>query len=161
MRTAFTLAAFQLLAVSACAQWVVQPSGTTARLRGVSAAGGQVAWASGVGGTVLRTVDDGATWVPRIVPDAGGLDFRDIEAFGPLAAYVLSIGEGKLSRIYKTTDGGTSWTLQHTNPDPKGFLDALAFWDPEHGLALGDPVGGRFVIRTTVDGGKTWTGIAP
>ena len=46
---------------------------------------------------------------------------------------------------------------QHTNPDPKGFLDALAFWDAGHGLALGDPVGGRFVIFSTDDAGKTWT----
>ena len=54
---------------------------TTARLRGVSAVDGQVAWASGTGGTVLRTVDGGETWDRRLVPDADGLDFRDIEAF--------------------------------------------------------------------------------
>ena len=51
--------------------------------------------------------------------------------------------------------------LQHTNPDPKGFLDALAFWDADHGLALGDPVEGRFVILATDDGGKTWIRIPP
>ena len=71
-------------------------------------------------------------------------------------AYVLSIGEGKLSRIFKTSDGGQTWALQHENPDPKGFLDALAFWDVDHGLALGDPVEGRFVILATDDGGKSW-----
>jgi photosystem II stability/assembly factor-like uncharacterized protein len=37
-----------------------------------------------------------------------------------------------------------------------GFLDAIAFWDAEHGLALGDPVEGRFTILTTEDGGKGW-----
>ncbi len=74
------------------------------------------------------------------------LDFRDIEAFDEKTAYVLSIGDGGLSRIFKTTDGGASWTLQHKNPDPKGFLDALAFWDADRGLALGDPVDGKFVV---------------
>jgi photosystem II stability/assembly factor-like uncharacterized protein len=49
----------------------------------------------------------------------------------------------------------------YVNRDPKGFLDALAFWDADHGLALGDPVGGRFVILTTDDGGKTWAPIPP
>ncbi len=161
MRIAIALAAVQLLALPVSAQWVIQPSGTTARLRGVSAFDDQVAWASGSGGTILRTADRGVTWKRRLVPDADHLDFRDIEAFGPLVVYALSIGEGNLSRIYKSTDGGTTWTLQHTNRDPKGFLDALAFWDPEHGLVLGDPVGGRFVIRTTDDGGKTWSGIVP
>ena len=65
------------------------------------------------------------------------------------------------SRIYKTNDGGATWTLQYTNRDPKGFLDALAFWDAEHGLALGDPVDGRFAILTTDDGGKSWEPIPP
>jgi photosystem II stability/assembly factor-like uncharacterized protein len=161
MRIAITLSALQILATPVLAQWVLQPSGTTARLRGVSAVNEHVAWASGAGGTVLRTVDGGATWSRRLVPGADHLDFRDIEAFGTLAAYALSIGEGTLSRVYKTTDGGATWTLQHTNPDPNGFLDALAFWDEDHGLVLGDPVGGRFVIRTTDDAGKTWTGNAP
>ena len=73
----------------------------------------------------------------------------------------LSIGEGSLSRIYKTLDGGATWALKHKNPDPKGFLDALAFWDANHGIALGDPVGGRFVILTTSDGGASWNRIEP
>ena len=42
-------------------------------------------------------------------------------------------------------------------PDPTGFLDALAFWDADHGLALGDPVGGRYTVLTTADGGAHWT----
>ena len=138
------------------AQWVTQPSGTTARLRGLSAVDDRVAWASGAGGTVLRTVDGGRTWERRGIPDAEGLDFRDIEAFDDRTAFALSIGEGERSRIYKTTDGGASWDLLHTNRDPDGFLDALAFWDPERGLALGDPVGGRFVILRTSDGGASW-----
>jgi photosystem II stability/assembly factor-like uncharacterized protein len=39
-----------------------QSSGVTARLRGVSAISSSVAWASGDGGTILRTVDGGRTW---------------------------------------------------------------------------------------------------
>src|SRR5918993_404975 len=142
------------------AGWVSQPSGTTARLRGLSVVDERVAWAGGSGGTVLRTVDRGKTWQRRVVPDAEGLDFRDIEAFDESTAYALAIGAGELSRIYKTTDGGATWALRHVNRDPQGFLDALAFWDAEHGLALGDPVGGRFVILATDDGGESWSRIA-
>jgi photosystem II stability/assembly factor-like uncharacterized protein len=161
MRFTLTLLVLQILAHPASAQWLVQPTSATARLRGVSAVDAHVAWSSGTAGTVLLTVDGGETWNRRMVPDAGNLDFRDIEAFDRRTAYVLSIGEGKLSRIFKTSDGGATWTLQHTNPDPKGFLDALAFWDANHGLALGDPVDGKFVVLATEDGGKTWTRIAP
>ena len=45
-------------------------------------------------------------------------------------------------------------------PIPRAFSTRLAFWDPDHGLALGDPVAGHFVILTTDDAGKTWTRIA-
>jgi photosystem II stability/assembly factor-like uncharacterized protein len=137
--------------------WKLFDGGTKARLRGVSAVSREIAWASGSQGTILKTTDGGATWTKLVVPDSSGLDFRDIQAFDDRTAYVLSIGPGELSRIYKTLDGGMNWTLQHTNRDPKGFLDAIAFWDADHGLALGDPVEGRYVILATDDGGKTWT----
>ena len=45
------------------------------------------------------------------------LDFRDIDAVDERTAYVLSIGDGDASRIYKTTDGGRTWTLQFRNTD--------------------------------------------
>ncbi|MDR3636696.1 MAG: hypothetical protein P4L84_23030 [Isosphaeraceae bacterium] len=94
------------------------------------------------------------------MPGASDLDFRDVHAADAETAYLLSIGPGQLSRIYKTSDGGMTWVLQHRNDDPKVFLDAFAFWDADHGLALGDPAGGRFVILTTGDGGKTWAPVA-
>lgn len=139
------------------AQWIRQDGGTEARLRGLSVVSSEVAWASGAEGTVIRTVDGGKTWRSTPVPGAKGLDFRDVEAFDASTAYLLSIGEGGKSRIYRTTDGGDAWSLQFRNDDPKGFLDALAFWDRDHGLALGDPVDGRYTILTTDDGGASWT----
>jgi photosystem II stability/assembly factor-like uncharacterized protein len=33
----------------------------------------------------------------------------------------------------------------------------MAFWDRDHGIALGDPVEGRFELLTTTDGGVHWT----
>lgn len=146
-----------VLAVAAPSGWMPQKSPATERLRGVSAVSHKVAWASGNKGTVLRTVDGGETWVRLEVPDAAALDFRDIEALDAKTAFVLSIGNGNASRIYRTNDGGRSWTLQFTNPDPKAFYDALAFWDRDHGLAVGDPVDGHMTVLRTADGGRTWT----
>lgn len=137
--------------------WVAQDSGSTASLRGVSAAGATVVWASGTGGTYLKTTDGGAHWTAATVPGAEMLDFRDVHAVDDRTAYLLSSGPGDKSRIYKTNDSGATWALQLTNHDAKGFFDALAFWDPRHGIALGDPVDGRFVIFTTDDGGAHWT----
>ncbi|HJU54652.1 MAG TPA: hypothetical protein VJ715_08780, partial [Pyrinomonadaceae bacterium] len=36
------------------------------------------------------------------------------------------------------------------------FFDSMAFWDRDHGIAVSDPVDGRFLIISTADGGKTW-----
>lgn len=151
-----------LVATFACAQtsagqgWVGQASGSTASLRGVSAVNGRVVWASGTGGTYLTTHDGGATWQAAKVPGAESLDFRGVRAIGERTVYLLSSGSGDQARIYKTIDGGSHWTLQFTNPDAKGFFDAIAFWDGAHGIALGDPVEGRFAIWTTSDGGAHW-----
>jgi photosystem II stability/assembly factor-like uncharacterized protein len=143
-------------AVSAQGTWAPQASGTTERFRGVSAVSERIAWASGSKGTVVRTIDGGATWTAVPPPDAAALDFRDIEAFDANTAYVLSIGNGDMSRIYKTADGGKTWALQFTSADPKSFYDAIAFWDARTGLAFGDPVDGRFTVIRTDDGGRTW-----
>jgi photosystem II stability/assembly factor-like uncharacterized protein len=140
----------------ATAQWTAQASGTTARLRGLGVVSGEVAWACGTGGTFTRTTDGGTTWKAATVPGASALDFRDVHANDAESAYLLSIGGGEQSRIFKTVDGGATWATLYVNKDPKGFLDAIAFWDADHGLALGDPVDGRFVVVTSADGGKTW-----
>jgi photosystem II stability/assembly factor-like uncharacterized protein len=146
---------------SGFAQWQPQTSPTTASLRGLAAVSDKLAWASGTHGTYLRTLDGGTTWQAGQVPGAEQLDFRDIEAFDANTAYLLSIGKGEASRIYKTTDGGQHWTLQFKNTNPEAFFDALAFWDAHHGIAMSDPVNGKFVLITTEDGGQTWQAVPP
>jgi photosystem II stability/assembly factor-like uncharacterized protein len=135
--------------------WEKQDAGTDADLRGLCAVSADVAWFSGTRGTVGRTIDGGRTWTVGRFAGAVQLDFRDIEAFGSSIAYLMSAGPGEKSRIYKTTDGSESWALQFKNADPAGFLDAIAFWDEKHGIALGDPVKGRFQLFVTEDG-ENW-----
>jgi photosystem II stability/assembly factor-like uncharacterized protein len=137
--------------------WTDQPSGVSARFRGISAVSDRVAWASGSGGTIVRTADGGATWQRLTVPNAGKLDFRDVDAVSDEIAYALSIGNGESSRIYKTSDAGKTWALQFTNTDPKAFFDAMAFWDANRGLAFSDSVDGQLVILRTENGGREWT----
>lgn len=172
MRTMRSVSVATLLAVAVLAarplalrqtptvQLIPQSSHTAASLRGLSVVDSRVAWASGSGGTFLRTLDAGHTWVAGTVPGAEELDFRDVEAFGADTAVLLSIGAGESSRIYRTTDGGGTWRLQYRNTDPRVFLDCIAFWDARRGIALGDPVDGRFVILTTEDG-VTWSRVDP
>ena len=155
MRPASAAALLALVATTAAPTWRPQSTGVDARLRGVSAVTDKVAWASGTGGTVLRTTNGGDTWIPATVPNADALDFRDIDAIDENVAYVLSIGNGEASRIYKTTDAGRRWSLQLANTDPRVFLDAMAFWSNDHGIAYSDSNDGRFVIFMTANG-RTW-----
>jgi photosystem II stability/assembly factor-like uncharacterized protein len=147
-----------------CAQagpWQMEQSGTTASLRGVHAVGGGVVWASGTGGTVLRSEDSGFEWQScAMPPGAEKLDFRAIWAWDANTAMVMSSGPGDLSRLYKTTDGCAHWTLLYTNPDKDGFWDALQFIGRQNGYILGDPVGGSLTLLRTGDGGTHWTRVA-
>ena len=135
--------------------WTLQTSNVNARLRGVSAVNDRIAWASGSGSTVLRTDDGGATW-KRVAVTDDRLDFRDIDAIDETTAYVLSIGNGAASRIYKTVDRGLTWTQQFRNDDEHAFLDAMSFWDADHGIVIGDSIDRQFYILTTANGGRSW-----
>jgi photosystem II stability/assembly factor-like uncharacterized protein len=134
----------------------MQESGTTAGLRGIDSVDGTVAWASGTGGTVLKTIDGGAHWTKCAVPDAAKdgstLDFRGVQAWDADTAIVMASGPGEKSRLYKTTDGCKTWKLLFTNPDPDGFWNAIAA-NRKAGLLIGDPVGGRFAIFSSTEGG--------
>src|SRR6266545_2425452 len=60
--------------------WQLTPTGVDAGLRGLSPVSSRVAWASGSGGTVIRTVDGGRSWARVSPPDTETLLFRDVEA---------------------------------------------------------------------------------
>ena len=138
-----------------------QASGVEARFIGISPVDENTVWISGTEGTYARTTDGGTTWHAGVVPDAGALQFRDLHAVDAETAYLLSIGEGEQSRIYKTTDAGLTWALRYTNPEPEGFFDCMGFWDDEHGIAFSDSFGGAFFLITTGDGGATWERVPP
>jgi photosystem II stability/assembly factor-like uncharacterized protein len=161
---------FSLSIVAAAAQsqvpphtpstWQMQDSGSTAGLRGIDTVDGAVAWASGTEGTVLKTTDGGAHWQKCAVPDASKdgatLDFRGVEGWDATTAIVMASGPGEKSRLYKTADGCRTWKLLFKNPDaPNGFFDS--FWlNDSRGILLGDPVGDKFVVFKTRNGGKSW-----
>jgi len=158
MRACLTL----LLAATALAQPAakVLTSHTTESLRGVSAVSQKIAWASGTHGTYLRTIDAGRTWQSAQVPGAATLDFRAVVAFSVDEAFLMSAGPGDQSRIYHTSDAGQHWSPQFTATNPKSFFDSMVFWDPTHGIVLGDPIPDesgklKFELLLT-DDGRTW-----
>ena len=141
-----------------------QKSGTTQLLIAVSPVNSQVVWAAGFGGTYVVTTDGGNTWKAAVVPGAEKLQFRDVYAVSDKIAYLLSVSGASTPiptefRIYKTTDGGATWTIEFTNHTVNAFYDCFAFWSPTRGIAHSDSVNGVFPDLRTEDG-VNWHSLA-
>ena len=119
---AFTLVALAMLSAIAPAQirfpkLTPQNSGTTEGLISVSPVSAKVVWAAGRHGTFLVTTDGGATWRSGQVPGAKWLQFRGVRGMSASTAYLMSIGNAAGNfRIYKTEDGGSTWTSAKRAP---------------------------------------------
>ncbi|HVW15734.1 MAG TPA: YCF48-related protein [Mucilaginibacter sp.] len=128
--------------------------GKPTSFRGLSVVDDHVAWVSGSKGTIAITKDGGKNWDWKQVKGYEKSDFRDIEAFSDKDAVIMSSGTPAL--ILKTTDGGQTWQEKYKNTDTAYFFDAMDFNSPKHGLVLGDPIAGKFVLMETTDGAETW-----
>jgi photosystem II stability/assembly factor-like uncharacterized protein len=137
-----------------------QKSGTTQLLIAVSPVDSRVVWAAGTGGTFVVTKDGGKNWKAGVVPGAESLQFRDVQGVSDKIAYLMSIGDNTTDfRIYKTIDGGATWTMEFENQTENAFYDCFAFWTPNRGVAHSDSVNGVFPDIRTTDG-TTWQDIS-
>ncbi len=140
------------LATPVRGQWRQVATGTTASLRGLSVVDDTTVWASGSRSTVIHSTDGGTSWRVDTIP-GGTFDVRSVHARSATVAHVAATA----GRIWRTTDGGRTWSLRYQATDTTVFLDAIDFWDDQHGIVMGDPMGGRFFLLVTEDGGDTWS----
>lgn len=116
---------------------------------------------------MVLTKDGGKQWTPGlpcvIEATVEGLarkmdcHFTYLASAGPSTAYAgaeVGIGTDRIGVIFKTGDGGQSWT----GSVPTTFDDGVRkmyFWSPTHGISL------LFSSKTmlTTDGGETWIGV--
>lgn len=127
---------------------------TKASFRGLHVLSKTDIWASGTGGTIVNSIDGGATWRVHVVEGAEELDFRDIHAIDD--GTIVAMTSGTPARIYRSTTGGTSWKISYEHTNPKVFLDSISFWDDKHGVAMGDPIDQKLFLLRTNDSGNTW-----
>lgn len=157
-----------IASVGGTATWEsVGPSNIGGRTRAlvIDPTSPQTMYAAGVAGGVFKTLDGGASWTPLD-------DFLPNLAISALAmdpansqALYAGTGEGYFNSsavrgngIYKTTDGGASWTLLSatvTNPFPEAFhyVNDIAVSPNDSDRAYACT---RVGIYRTLDGGASW-----
>ncbi|RMG75594.1 MAG: hypothetical protein D6722_00735, partial [Bacteroidetes bacterium] len=164
------------LSVSLHAQWNSLGSGVNTSSRKVyslSVPGDGSLWGSVVHATfasgsptVIHSTDNGTTWAVDALPGAGA-DENALAVFARNAdsAWVVTGNRPNFdqSKIYATTNGGTSWTEQAGPFNAAGHgLIGIHFFDGLTGIAYGSPsnVDSLRIYRTT-DGGANWTRLSP
>ena len=133
----------------------IMEQGRATSIRGLSVVDDKVIWVSGSKGSVGKSLNGGQSWTWQQVIGFEQSDFRDIEAFSAKEAVMMSSGTPAV--ILKTADGGINWKVCYRNNDKAYFLDGLAFYNNNHGIAMGDPINGQFLLLETKDKGNTWT----
>jgi photosystem II stability/assembly factor-like uncharacterized protein len=94
---------------------------------------------------VIRTVNGGTDWSIVHLGPSGS-------AFGDMCFPTATRGYavGKQGRIFRSNDGGATWT-QQTNLSTAD-LNSVRFFDADHGVAVGNNI----TLRTS-NGGSSWT----
>ncbi len=111
-------------------------------------------WFAGSKGVYGFTLDNGATWtIDSIQTDSITPNFRSI-AVTSKATFLLSVASPAL--LFKTEDQGKNWKIVYQENHPNAFYDAMAFWNDQEGIAMGDPTDGCLSIIITRDGGSNW-----
>jgi photosystem II stability/assembly factor-like uncharacterized protein len=158
------------------AQWTLQNDSlfTSAGIKDICIVNSSVVWALAYDGgnpnymirDYTRTVDGGNTWkkdsvkaTPVIPPDQG---ITNISAIGADTAWAAaySPSNSSIGGIYRTNDGGITWTKQSSaSININSFPDHIHFWDKNNGVAFCDPNPTTFEIYTTSDGGANWVAV--
>lgn len=127
-------------------------------IRAIEAIDENEMWFGGSKGQFGYTNDGGNTWkIDSIKSEKNiNLEFRGI-AKTKNAIFLLAVASPAL--LFKSIDIGKSWDIVYEENHPKAFYDAIAFWDDQNGIAMGDPIDDCLSIILTKDGGDTWTKI--
>lgn len=166
------MCAFVAFAFSANAQWRQQNTnmaGTSVGVDNIFAIDSNTAWVNGFNGSATggkikvhaRTNDGGETWVAGTYNGMPAKVYpRVLAASSYTTAFSIAMDTAtSIASFWKTTDGGDNWSIVTgvMNDGSNTFANAVNFWNATQGYCMGDPVGGKFDIYYTTDGGATWT----
>ena len=134
--------------------WNECTSPVTTALRAVSNIDGNNAWICGAGGVVLKTTNAGYNWANvsgNGIPNTMTL----ISIYGVNSSIALTAGySGTNTYVYRTSNAGANWTQVFFQAN--GFINAVWMTSTSNGFIQGDPVGTRWSLWKTTNGGLNW-----
>ena len=107
----------------------------------------------------VKTTDGGDTWIFDSIPVGGTAVCASMCGWdNNICFYVyFDMGGTVDPSIWKTMDGGTTWTNMISSQFTGSFINFYHPFSADTGLAMGDPRNGYFEIQRTTNGGSTWT----
>ncbi|WP_298221081.1 T9SS type A sorting domain-containing protein [Flavobacterium sp.] len=154
--------------------WTEKPTGQPAAAIGVTSISyvdANTVWLNNNNGSTTSTIeirryskslDGGLTWTTAPIDlgaSSADLQISCIDAVSADVAYASVFGSnGATGGIWKTTDGGATWTRQSTASfnSPESFPNLVHFFNENEGVCMGDPDVNGFEIYTTSNGGANW-----
>ncbi|WP_224490984.1 WD40/YVTN/BNR-like repeat-containing protein [Robertkochia flava] len=94
----------------------------------------------------------GAARSSRIRIDSVNTEFRAVAA---TSADFFMLSTGNPALMFKTGNSG-EMELAYMEEHEQVFYDAMAFWNDQEGIAMGDPTEGCISVIITRNGGRSW-----
>ncbi len=169
------LSAFALLVSSSAFSqyWSTQNTTFATPSRGISGMevfDANTVWAFAYDGTTptnniqqfTKTSNGGTTWISGTIdvgdPDMTITNVSGVSGTTAWAGALLSTASDGLGAVYKTVNGGTTWTAQQTfSTSGQSYLNFVHAFDANNAIAGGDPESGEYELYTTSNGGTSWT----
>lgn len=137
------------LVLSAVGRWVFAHTGVNTPLFGAACADAARCVAVGADGAVVATADGGRHWSPGALPGGATPTLLGVACPGAAPCWAVGATTGGQGVLYRSADGGHSWTLTLTAPTP---LSAVACSSGQDCWASGD----HGTVASTTDGGVHW-----
>lgn len=149
--------------------WTAQNSGTNAYLFSLHFVDADFGWAVGDKSLAVHTRDGGRTWTLHKIASARQQELRPEEALVEQDPILYDVYfqdrdrgwiSGEFGRLFRTTDGGRTWTPREHTLIGQEIVDTLSiptffglhFTPASEGVAVG--LEGK--IARSLDGGQTW-----
>ncbi|XZE35135.1 WD40/YVTN/BNR-like repeat-containing protein [Pirellulaceae bacterium SH501] len=127
-------------------------------LRGIYPIDSNNVWVCGSEGVVIRYSRRDEQIILGRIAGLEHAEVRSIHAWDDKNAIIATSGQPAC--IYKTADGGVTWSEVYRSSNATSFFNGLKFLGADKGVVFGDPINNRMELLITRNAGATWQRIA-